>query len=346
MSTCAATIAGSAERSVDATSPLIGVNSSVVSVGVTNASGAPVDLGTFVVSFVNALNASAPLQQPDGCVAEDFTTSGGVPRFFLRARTAGWPASAVRANFDVSGGVSISEAGSVRLDENVGDLRPRNHLYIASGATNGGVAFALDTTALADGHHVLEAVAYEGTHVRTQARAAIPITIENTPLTAAMTVSNLDFTSATEGMFTIRIDASGASIAGIELFSQGGSVGVVSNAPTAVFNLAGSQFGAGRVPFHAIVTDTLGRRYRTAEFNTRFVGLESSIETAISGPAPLQLEWPGIAGRTYGILAATNLVDPFALVESLIAPHSTNLFWVDTNAAMSLRRFYRIQASE
>jgi hypothetical protein len=321
-------------------------NGTTVTVAVTNNSGGTLDLGTFVASFVNTLNATAALQTPDGCVAEDFTASGGVPRFLLRARTAGWPASRIRADFSVSGGVSISESGNVRLDENIGDLRPRNHLYIAAGATGGEHGFPLDTTTLADGHHELTVVAYEGSHVRTQARATVPVLVQNHALTAALTVSNLDAASAVEGAFTIHVTASTPDIASIELLSNGGVLGVVLNATTAMFPFNGTNFGLGRVPFTALVTDTLGRRYRTAPFVTRFVGLESAIAPAVSNAPPVQLTWPGVAGRTYTILSTGNLALEFQPVGTVTASNSVQTLWQDISASGAERRFYKIRAGQ
>jgi len=320
-------------------------NSTTVTVAVTNSSGGTLDLGTFVGSFVNALNATAALQTHEGCVAGDFTASGGVPRFFLRARTAGWPASSIRADFNVSGGVSVSNSSNIRLDENIGDLRPRNHLYIAAGATNGTLGFALDTTLLADGHHELTVVAHEGSHVRTQTRATVPVIVQNHALTAALTVSNLDTTSAAEGAFAIHITASAPDITSIELHSQGGRFGVVSDAASATFHFTGAEFGRGRVPFHALVTDTDGNRYRTAEFVTRFIGLEAELSPLVTNVPPFQLAWPGVAGREYDILSTDDLAVEFQPVATVTASNSVQTLWQDGASGGVERRFYKLRAT-
>ena len=60
---------------------------------------------------------------------------------------------------------------------------------MTAGLTNLAVSFALDTTTLADGYHQLTAVAYEGSHVRTQTRLDQSVVIHNTPLSATLSVA-------------------------------------------------------------------------------------------------------------------------------------------------------------
>jgi len=77
---------------------------------------------------------------------------------------------------------------SMRLEDNLSDLRPRNHLYVSSRATTLPVNFLCDTTQLPDGFHDLTAVAYEGTSVRTQTRVSRTVQVQNTSLSAGFTL--------------------------------------------------------------------------------------------------------------------------------------------------------------
>jgi len=53
--------------------------------------------------------------------------------------------------------------GTVRLDGNLPDLEPRDHIAITAGVTNLPLSLALNTTTLPNGFHELTAVLYEGT---------------------------------------------------------------------------------------------------------------------------------------------------------------------------------------
>ena len=94
-------------------------------------------------------------------------------------------------------GVIIQPSTAGALKKKIGDLRPRNHLYVTAGASALGADFTLDTSALADGYHELTAVAYEGSHVRTQTRATLPVVIQNTSLSATITLLDLPETIRT-----------------------------------------------------------------------------------------------------------------------------------------------------
>src|SRR5208337_404422 len=78
-------------------------------------------------------------------------------------------------------------SGTQTLTANLDDLQPRNHLYITAGATNLALVFPFNTVTQANGFHELTAVAYEGSHVRTQARATQSVLIQNGSLNATLT---------------------------------------------------------------------------------------------------------------------------------------------------------------
>src|SRR5689334_11912235 len=107
--------------------------------------------------------------------------------FNLQANSPGWNAAEIQADLNSSGGLSLSPGGTVNLDENINDLQPRNHLYVTAGTTNLPVTFAFNTTGQGDGYHDLTAVAYEGSHVRTQTRVTQSVRIQNSSLSATFT---------------------------------------------------------------------------------------------------------------------------------------------------------------
>lgn len=204
------------------------------------------------------------------------------------------------------------------MEDNLSDLQPRNHLYVSSGVASLPVSFVLDTTLPPDGFHELAAVAYEGTSVRTQTRVSRVVQIRNTDLSATLTSSFAGTNVTIETPLQFSVTADSTNIASIELFSTGGSIGVVSDQPTAVFAVPSNMLGLGLHPFYALATDTLGNRYRT---ETDWIRLIPSITLSIAG-SPLTLTWPAFPGQQYDILATADLTFPFQIVGSIVASNS------------------------
>ncbi len=130
--------------------------------------------------------------------------------------------------------------------------------------TNLPLAFAFGTATQPDGFHELTAVAYEGSHVRTQRRVAQAVRIQNTPLSAVFTTLVGDTNTALEATLQFSVVANTNGVTKIELFSTGGSLAVVTNQSSAVFAVAGTTLGAGLHPFYAVVTAGGGQQYRIA----------------------------------------------------------------------------------
>jgi uncharacterized protein (TIGR03790 family) len=296
--------------------------------------------------LINAVNGNGALQAADGLVAEDFIPYDlfyGLPsaEFNLRARTAGWPASQIQAAFSGSTSLSIYPGGTQPLNQNLSDLQPRNHLCLMAGVTNLSLAFPLDTTALADGSHELTAVVYEGSHVRTQARVTQSVRVQNTPLSATFTT--LAGASNTVLNFTLlfSVTANTNTISTIELFTTGGSVGVVSNQFSATFAVAATNLGVGLHPFHAVVTRSDGKQYRTETKWIRIGGAEPPFGLMMSAPPPT-ITWPATAGRLYQVLNATNITDTFQL-RAAVTPSNLAGFWMETVTGAP-QQFYRVRA--
>ncbi len=321
-------------------------NGTVVTLGITNNAGGNT-LPALTQGLVNMINTNAGLQGSDGVVAEDFMsydpwTGQQYPRFNLRARSIGWDAAQLQANFSSSPSFTVQPSGAQRLDQNLPDLQPRNHLYLTAGLTNLPLTFALNTTTQADGYHELTAVAYEGSHVRTQKRVAQTVRIQNSPLAAAFTTLLGGSNTLLGVTLQFSVVANTNNISRIELFSTGGSLGSVLNQTNATFSVPGNNLGVGLHPFYAIITTTSGKQYRTETQWIRLVAAQAPFRISLIKPARV-LAWTATPGRSYDILTATNLTNAFQL-SATVTPASAAAFWTDTDPA-GPRRFYRVRTS-
>ena len=317
-------------------------NGTQVTVSTTNTAPGTT-IATLVQNLVNLVNTNPALQSADGVLAADFAddTYCGIvaAQLTLYARSPGWPASQVQVTFTASTNLLTLPSGTNYLQDNLTDLRPRNHLYLGSGAASLPVSFVLDTTPIADGFHQLTAVAYEGTSVRTQTRVTRTVRIQNTALTATFTPL-LAGTNATLDMpLQFVVTAGAPDISRIELFSTGGSAGVSSNQASVVFTVPSATLGLGLHPFYARVTDVAGHQYQT---QTDWIRVIPSLLLSVSGP-PLTLSWSAIPGQGYDVLASTNLSSPFQTVTSLVTSTTVIQWPIPTPAATV--SFYRVRLS-
>ena len=332
---------------------LIKTNNSVVTVAITNnTSGAM--FNDFGHSFLDAINTNTAMQSADGILVADINMHEDEPyrsyvygtndhsgEFNIYAQSPGWPESQVQVAISGSASFIIQDPGTNHLDDNVSDLQPRNHLYLTAGVTNLSLTFPLDTTTLSDGSHELAAVVYEGSHVRTQARVLQNVRIQNTPLSATFTT--LAGASNTVPDFTLvfSVAANTNTISKIELFSTGGSIGVVSNLSSATFTVTATNLGIGLHPFYAVVTRSDGKQYRTETEWIRIGGSEPPFWLTMTAPS-LSITWPATAGRLYQVLNATNTTGTFQLRDSVTPSNSPGL-WIETITSAP-RQFYRVYA--
>jgi len=320
-------------------------NGTVVTIGATNSAG-NTSISALTQTLVNLINATPALQGSDGLTAEDFRNNDGYStpfaQFNLRARSAGWSAAQLQVSVTGSSAFLFQPAGGQKVDENLPDLQPRNHLYLTAGATNLLLTFAFDTATQADGYHELTAVAYEGSHVRTQKRVAQTVRIQNGSLAAAFTTLLGDTNTALEANLQFFVVANTNNISRIELFSTGGSLANVLNQSNAVFTIVGTNLGLGLHPFYAMVTTSTGKQYRTETKWIRLVGADSPFPVSLAVP-PAKLSWPAAAGRSYDILSATSFPGAFQ-PGATVTPSNAAAQWTDTNAAAP-RRFYRVRSS-
>jgi len=329
---------------------VIKTNGQVVTTSVTNTTSGTT-LSQFAKALFDAVNTNVTLQSGDGLVIEDvimhedYTYAYGpndhAGEFNIRARGFGWPQSQIKACFSGSPTFTTEPPGTNTLDDNVSDLQPRNHLYVTAGVTNLSFTFPLDTTALSDGCHELTAVVYEGSHVRTQARVTQSVRIQNTPLNASFTLLAGAANTVLNFTLLFSVAANTNTISTIELFTTGGSVGVVSNLSSATFAVAATNLGVGLHPFYAVVTRSDGKQYRTGTEWIRIGGSEPPFGLTLTAPPPI-IGWPATAGRLYEVLSATNVKDTFQL-RGLVTPSNSPGLWIDSITGAP-QQFYRVLA--
>jgi hypothetical protein len=246
-------------------------NGARVTVAITNQliTATIMDLTTQLVSTINA---HPLLQGADGLDAEDLGVGEfGSSSFNLRARSAGLSAAGIKTSLTADSSLVFTPGAKLPLNQNLSDLQPRNHLYLTAGAGRLETAFSLDTTALADGFHELTAVAYEGSHVRTQTHVQLPVLIKNTSLVGRLSLLDLADAAPVQGTYHLQVSANTPNVTAIRLFSTGGELNTISNQHSAVFTLNGALLGAGLHSFYAIVETSAGAKYRTAKQTVRLV---------------------------------------------------------------------------
>ncbi|MDB6017423.1 MAG: hypothetical protein JWR19_1912 [Pedosphaera sp.] len=316
-------------------------NGAVVTLAITNNSST-ITLPQFTQQLLDLINNSPSLQTIDGLTGEDLGQATLTAyEFHLIARGQGYAAAQIQTAVS-STGLAVTPLSATTLTDNLTDLEPRNHLYITAGTTNLSVTSPLNTASLPDGYHELAAVAYEGSHVRTQTRATQIVLVQNTALSATFTTLLGGPNTALEATLQFGVVANTNIISKIELFSTGGSLGATTNQSSSTFSIAATNLDLGLHPFYALVTATNGQSYRTETKWIRLVGLESPVTLQIGAPPPT-LVWPATAGRSYDILTATNVTDVFQVHDTLI-PTNSLAQWVETNANPA-QQFYRVRVS-
>ncbi|MBP9902165.1 MAG: TIGR03790 family protein [Verrucomicrobia subdivision 3 bacterium] len=316
-------------------------NGAGFSVAFTNQSGSATFAG-FVQSFLAAVNADPSLQAADGVIAEDLVTGiladeQPYGQFNLRVRSPG--IAAAQLQVWLTGSFTISPTTTLRLEGNLADLRPRNHLYLTAGLTNLSLTFPFNTATSADGYHQLTVVAYEGSHVRTQKRISQNVRIQNNSWSADFTMLLGDTNTALEATLQFAVFANTNNIAKIELFTTGGLFAISNNVAATTFAVGANYLGVGLHPFFALITRSDGKQYRTETKWVRIVGAEPLFNVSALGPAPL-LTWPAIAGRAYRVLSATSLADTF-IPRAVVTPTNSIGRWSETNHAAP-ERYYRV----
>jgi hypothetical protein len=214
--------------------------------------------------LVDRVNGATELMGAAGVTAEDLRNLWlGSLTFTLRARSPGIEASGIRIRISGSPDLVVSPTSEAVLQDNASDLQPRNHFYVAAGVHELRFAFPFDTAGLADGHHLLTAVAYEGSHLRTQTHASVPVVIRNSSLSATLVLNTTNETVRLSSLCSARVEATATDVKVISLHSTGGEIGRIDNSQTATFDVPGTVLGVGLHPLYALVETGSGDKYRT-----------------------------------------------------------------------------------
>ncbi|HZV33387.1 MAG TPA: TIGR03790 family protein [Verrucomicrobiae bacterium] len=342
------TLSGTLATNATLTLQVQKTNHSAVNLTITNVGYT--DFGNFATEVVNTINSTPGLQGPDGLSAADPEANSSEAIFDLQANGGGFAAAQIAVIFTPSIGLSISPGGTSTLTQNVSDLEPREHLYITIGATNNlPFSFPFITSNFADGYHALSAVAYEGSHVRTQTRATQDIIIKNSNLSATLTPVLSGSVSNLQPTLQITVTANTNNISSIQLFSTGGLLASATNQSSATFPIVLTNLDIGVHPFYAIVTQGNMHQYRTQTqnigligvtyLNSTLMGVDYSFPLQISSLPPM-LVWPATAGRSYTVLSTTNILQAFQPRATVVPTNSLGQ-WTETNAAPT-QQFYRI----
>lgn len=292
-----------------------------------------------VQQLAAAVNTHPSLTSPDGVIIEDIVDFGIAADFNVRARSPGWNAAGITAALTASAPQQREPTGTQTLEEYLGDLQPRNHLYLSAGFTNLPVSFNFNSTTQANGFHELTAVAYEGTHVRTQTRVPVQVVISNSPLWATFTTLLGATNSAIESTLVFQVEANTNNISKIELFSTGGLVDTETVNP-ATLTVSAAFLGPGLHPFHAEVTTTTGQRFRTETRWYRIIESEPPARLRIINAHPPELAWDATAGRQYTVMGSAVVGGPYGM-RDLVVPTNTLGSWSDTNTEPA--QFYRVR---
>ncbi len=339
-------------------------NGAIVTVAVTNTVPGHT-AANMIESLAGLISANPALASADGLnlpvsVSDFYDYDAVGVQFFVYANSPGWPASQILATWTTSTNLQAIPAGTnplppslcwnawldtnpqatpastAPLADNVNDLRPKNHLYVSSGANSLAVNYPCDTTQMADGWHQLTAVGYEGTSVATQTRVTRTVQVTNTSLSATLAALPAGTNAALGQSLQFTVTANTTNLARIELFSTGGSQGVVSNQAAAVFAVSASYLGLGLHPFYAVVTDQAGHRYQTS---TAWYDIIPVITLTLTYSPPM-IAWPALPYRQYDLLFTTNLAAGFQTVATLTATNSVMQWPISTTNRAG---FYRVQ---
>ncbi len=288
----------------------------------------------------SAMNSSPLAAEPDGLrmidVIDRSIPAGPRVEFNLEANSSGWPAAQIEAAG--TGSFTFSPSGVMRLDQQVGDLRPRNQLFLSTGHFQLPLAFAFDSTRQPDGYHELVVVATEGTSIQTRTPVVFPVCIENHAWSATLETIYGDATTALETTLIFQVQASTPNISRIELFSTGGGAGLVIGKSNAVFEVTGGSLGEGLHPFYALVTTSNDEQYRTETKWIRLTSETPAFRLHATAP-PLILTWRAVAGKLYEVLGATGVTGPYRSLATVTPSNSTGC-WADSDS--NGQRFYRL----
>lgn len=331
-------------------------NGSTTVVGATNAIPGTT-LAVLARTLLDIAASHPELEGIDGIAIEDVNMHEDYPfnvyiygmedhsgTFNVRANSPGWEPSRIRVCLRGSASLGIAPSGTNTLEENLEDLQPRAHIYLQAGLPSLTADVPLSTQGLPDGSHELTAVAYEGTHVRTQTRASRRVIIQNTAFSGSLRLVAGAPNTLLGAALIFEVEITGAPASKTELFSTGGLLQTSASGQSAAFFVAPAALGVGRHPFYAIITYPGGKQFRTDTLWIRLLdGEEAEPPFAVRAVfPPACLEWPATAGRTYEILCQ-NPPGSFLPVATVTATNTPVRWTIPFNPDDASSFLYRVR---
>ena len=201
------------------------------------------------------VNSNAALQGTDGVVAKYWVPTASASAA-LQARTPGPQGFNLQVDYRVTqafpgSGLNTNYAFVDRFNDNLSVLRARGGVLISAGRTALGAGYLLATTNLADGPHVLEAVACDGGGPGTQGRVRVPFTVDNRDTTCTITAPAPGAHVWRGAAVTVAVAAASAgTVTQVCLYAEGKWVAATS-APPWTFVWVSSNYGAGAIGLQA-----------------------------------------------------------------------------------------------
>lgn len=219
--------------------------------------------GDLVQRLQQAVNSDPVLQGADGIELKYlYTESGGTEAEVIAvARSTGWDTYNIQVDYEVDSASLTGPDYVGPLGSNRDTLVARGMVSIACGASNLSATAVLDTTTLADGPHILQAVAHGGSAVQVQGLHTVSFVVDNHDLACTLTSPDPAYPYLEGQTATLAAAAGGGvgavtslayRIQGVEVARTTGSVG------TFAFNTA--EYGAGRISLQAEAFSDAGER--------------------------------------------------------------------------------------
>ena len=214
--------------------------------------------------LMGTINSNETLQGTNGIMAlyhERRGASDSYEQASLQARCPGPAGFHIQVDYRITRAVSGSGLDTNAnftsgFNDNADVLTARGKVFVKAGSTNLSASLELITTNLADGPHVLTAVAYEGSGVRAQGRMSIPFIVRNN--TAVCEVTNpADASTLLLGeTVTAHVYASAAApVTSVSFYVEGKLLAVTGSAPY-VFLFSTTNYGVGAIRLQAMAMAT------------------------------------------------------------------------------------------
>jgi len=213
----------------------------------------------------DAVNSNSMLQGTNGVLATDYTVDPGYDaELWLQARQPGPEGYNIHVTLNIVSawpvsGLNTTTAFSDNMNDNEGDLTAHGNVLVACGLTNLNSTYALSTASMPNGQHTLGVVAYEGTALRTQGYAELPVIVSNGTLTCSLlSPSNGQaFFLGDSVSSTAEVSGVIGSVTQVVLIVEEKALATITNAPFS-FNWQTLKYGSGTVGVRAEAWDSSG----------------------------------------------------------------------------------------